>query len=243
MTESDHPMRTYEIAFEVAGPLAMFARPDTGATPTSYPVPTWSAAKGVFESIAFLSDGAAWICPTSVAVCRPVGTPGGRVRFQKYTNNYGGPLRKDSLFAKGSAQGGSSMQLFATVLSDVCYRLHATVVGPPPAGRVNARHFLQDLFQRRLKQGRCFRTPCLGWSELTCSYWGPFRHGVTEIDEALHLEVPSMLLGVWDDPTSGRYAPSFRQDVKVVGGRLSYEFPLAGHPQNARPGAEVADAQ
>jgi CRISPR-associated protein Cas5d len=30
-------MDKYEIAFEVAGPAAMFARPDTGGTPTSYP--------------------------------------------------------------------------------------------------------------------------------------------------------------------------------------------------------------
>lgn len=35
----------YTVEFEVAGPLAMFARPDTGGTPTSYPLPTWSAAK------------------------------------------------------------------------------------------------------------------------------------------------------------------------------------------------------
>ncbi|MGA7992375.1 MAG: CRISPR-associated protein Cas5 [Thermoanaerobaculia bacterium] len=34
---------------EVAGPLAMFTRPDTGGTPTSYPLPTWSAAKGILE--------------------------------------------------------------------------------------------------------------------------------------------------------------------------------------------------
>ena len=39
------------IDLEVAGPAAMFARPDTGATPISYPVPTYSAAKGMFETV------------------------------------------------------------------------------------------------------------------------------------------------------------------------------------------------
>jgi CRISPR-associated protein Cas5d len=218
----------------------MFARPDTGGTPTSYPVPTWSAAKGIFESIAFLASGASF-CPTSVEVCRPVGDSGGRVRFQRYTNNYGGPLRKASLSTKGTAPGGSSMQIFATVLSDVCYRLHATVVERPPAGRTNAPHYLQDLFHRRLKQGRCFRTPCLGWSEFTCSYWGPFRTGVTEVDEALDLEVPSMLLGVWDDPTQGRYAPSFQQNVKIVYGRLDYVPPATWLAPTGWP--EAAHAQ
>src|SRR5438105_557868 len=92
----------YPVAFEVAGPLAMFARPDTGGTPTSYPVPTWSAAKGLFESIAYFADASAWLSPTKVEVCRRVGEPGGRMRFQRYTTNYGGPLRKTSLFGKGT---------------------------------------------------------------------------------------------------------------------------------------------
>jgi CRISPR-associated protein Cas5d len=47
----------YPVSIEVAGPLAMFTRPDTGGTPTSYPVPTLSACKGIFEAIAFLSSG------------------------------------------------------------------------------------------------------------------------------------------------------------------------------------------
>ncbi len=38
-------MNQYEVALEVAGPAAMFARPDTGGTPTSYSAPTWSAVQ------------------------------------------------------------------------------------------------------------------------------------------------------------------------------------------------------
>jgi CRISPR-associated protein Cas5d len=95
---SSEAVSAYTVCFEVAGPLAIFTRPDTGATPTSYPVPTWSAAKGLFESIAFFADGAAWICPTRTEVCRRVGETGGQVRFQRYTTNYGGPERKANLF-------------------------------------------------------------------------------------------------------------------------------------------------
>ena len=217
----------YNVSMEVAGPLAMFTRPDSGGTPTSYPVPTWSAAKGIFESVAFFVDGAAWICPTKVEICRRAGELGGRVSFQRYTTNYGGPLRKGSLFGKGTAPGGSSMQLFATVLSDVCYRLHASVLWCPRAGGTNAGHQLKDLFERRLKRGQCFRTPCLGWSEFTCSYWGSFRDDLTEVDDALSLEIPSMLLGVWDSPLTGDYDPMFRQDVDVRRGVLTYDIPEA----------------
>jgi len=241
-------MNDYEVSLEVSGPMAMWTRPDTGGTPTSYPAPTWSAAKGLFESIAFFADGAAWICPTRVEVCRRVGEPGGRVYFQRYTTNYGGPLRKGALFNKGNVPGGSSMQLFATILSDVCYRLHGIVVGPCWQGSVNPRHYLKDLFDRRLKRGQCFRTPCLGWSEFTCSYWGPLRctqlcdgnespgeneawksyceqwvfpfRNETEVDDKLTLEVPSMLLAIWDNPNAGCYAPRFTQGLRNGRGHI-----------------------
>jgi CRISPR-associated protein Cas5d len=221
----------YVVELEVAGPLAMFARPDTGGTPTSYPVPTWSAAKGMLEAIAYLGDGA-WFCPTQVDVCRRKDTAGGRVHFQRYATNYGGPERKSSLFSKGTVAGGSSMQVFATVLADVCYRLHATVAGPHSGPGRDPRHHLKALFDRRLKQGRCHRTPCLGLSEFTCAYWGPPRTGVTEVDDRLGtpdgpVEIPSMLLGVWNTPQSGRYAPLFRQHVTVQRGVLRYDVPAA----------------
>ena len=50
-------MGNFPISMEAAGPLAIFTRPDTGGTPTSYPAPTWSACKGLFEAIAMLSGG------------------------------------------------------------------------------------------------------------------------------------------------------------------------------------------
>jgi CRISPR-associated protein Cas5d len=216
---------TFSVQMEVAGPLAMFTRPDTGGTPTSYPLPTFSAAKGLFESIAFFSDARAWICPTKAEVCRRMGEAGGRVRFQQYTNNYGGPLRKDKLLVTGALGGGSSMQLHATVLSEVCYRLHGLILGVRTSGPTNPRHHLMDLFARRLKRGQCFRTPCLGWSEFTCSYWGPFREGVTEVDAALNLRIPSMLTAVWDAPEHGEYQPSFGQNIVIQAGVLLYDAP------------------
>jgi CRISPR-associated protein Cas5d len=213
-------MNQYEVALEVAGPAAMFARPDTGGTPTSYPAPTWSAAKGLFESIAFLADGAAWICPAKVEVCRRTDESGGFVHFQRYTTNYSGPLRKADLFSMGA-----NMQFFATILSNVCYRLYGIVVSSEWKKENNPRHHLQDLFNRRLRRGECFRTPCLGWSEFTCSYWGPFRTGITERDNSLSLEIPSMLVNVWNKPIFGRYNPKFHQDRRIEEGVLKYEIP------------------
>lgn len=209
-------MSRYGVSIEVAGPLAMFARPDTGGTPTSYPAPTWSAAKGILEAIAFLSSGEAWLHPTRVEVCRLKGASGGAVAFQRYTTNYGGPLRKDV-----NVKNGTGMQVFATVLADVCYRIHAEVRGTRGPGRLNPRHHLQDLFDRRLKQGRCHKTPALGWSEFTCDYWGAFRPD-WEVDDALTIEIPSMLDSVWSAPHRGEYVSRFAQHVTIAGGVLTY---------------------
>jgi CRISPR-associated protein Cas5d len=207
---------TYRVELEIAGPLAMFARPDTGGTPTSYPVPTWSACKGVFESIAMLKSGDAWICPTTVEVCRPLGAAGGTVQFQKYTTNYGGPLRKGDL-----VRTGNRMQLFATVLAGVCYRLYGEIRGTHQQ-HANPKHYLQEFFERRLEQGRCYRTPSLGWREFTCSYWGKFRSDEYEVDTDLDLMIPSMLVTAWDKERDGQYSPRFKQNVEVAKGVLSF---------------------
>lgn len=82
-------MNQYKAQLEVAGPLAMFSRPDTGGTPTSYPAPTRSAAKAIFESIAMLRSGSAWIRPVHVELCKLVGSVGGEIKYQQYTTNHG----------------------------------------------------------------------------------------------------------------------------------------------------------
>jgi len=209
-------LKTYAVKLECSGPLAMYARPDTAGHPTSYPVPTWSATKGILESIAFLSRGEAWFCPTRVEICRRVGTPGGWVSFQRYAFNYGGPLRK-----RLSVKNGSRMQVFATIVANPCYRIYAEVRGARADGERNPRHHLQHLFERRISQGRCYRTPALGWSEFTCDYWGPFRLE-WETDDALNVEIPSMLTSVWDRPRDGSYTCCFAQDVRIERGVLSY---------------------
>lgn len=135
--------------------------------------------------------------------------------METYVSNYGGPLRKADLLGRDN-----NMQLHATVLVDVCYRLHGEVRGAPRHGS-NPRHALRDIFVRRLERGQCHRTPSLGWKEFTCDYWGPPREG-WEVDDAADFEIPSMLREMWDAPTGGRLRSRFRQDVRVEKGVLSY---------------------
>ena len=56
--------KPYDVHFEVSGPLAIFTRPDSGASFVSYPVPTYSSLRGMFDCVAWLKS--AYIKPTKV---------------------------------------------------------------------------------------------------------------------------------------------------------------------------------
>jgi CRISPR-associated protein Cas5d len=201
-------LKRYPVNFEIAGPAAIFTRPDSGAGFVSYPLPTYSAVRGMFDCVAFWKS--AYIRPERVEVCNPI-------QFQRYATNYGGPLRKGNQIA-----GGSSYQLFATILIDVCYKVRGAVVESSASpGSNNHLHALQELFERRLKQGRFYRTPCLGWSEFTPTYFGPLRE-TTHAREDVEVLVPSMLRRVFDRDSAGQYGPSFDRDVRVEKGVLSF---------------------
>ena len=113
------------------------------------------------------------------------------------------------------------MQVFATAIANPCYRIYAEIRSAHGGNGRNPRHYLQDLFVRRIKQGRVHRTPCLGWSEFACDYWGPFRCE-SEIDDSVNIEIPSMLQNVWDRAHSGAYVSRFAQDIRIEKGALTY---------------------
>lgn len=212
-------MSKYNIELEISGVVAMWARPDTGSTPISYPIPTWSACKGIFESIAFLKSGNAWINPTKVEVCRKKGEEGGLINYQKYTTNYRGALQSNDTGA---------FQFNATLLTDVCYRLYATIEngsGKPLAYGNNPCHQLQAIFERRLNKGQCYKTPCLGWNEFVANYWGEFRHDIYEVDNKLNEDLVSVLNQVFDKAVSGNFNPTYQrsEQAQIKSGVFYYD--------------------
>lgn len=219
-------MDQYEVALEVAGPAAMFARPDTGSTPISYPVPTLPAAKGMFEAV--LRRPHVYIHPTLVEICKPI-------RFERYVTNYRGPLRKGKDIGSRFREG-NSYQFMATILVEVCYRIHGEVRMKEMSTRGNGKTQLrrrhgQDwrpqfkaLFDDRLSRGQTFYTPCLGWKEFVPSYFGPFRdqdeHG-QKIEPLTtgEIHIPAMLISMW---AHKQYKPSFYERW-IIDGVMSYE--------------------
>ena len=189
-------MSSNEIALEIAGPMAMFTRPDSGSTPISYPVPTYSAVKAIFEAVARRRH--IYIHPIRVEICKPI-------RYERYTTNYGGPLRKSY-----QIKNSNNFQLPATVLSDVCYRLYAEVrakqsstrgAGRPQVRRRRGRDWRPDfkrLFEERLAHGQTFYSPCLGWKEFVPTYFGPLQTS-SKPDRSINLKIPYLLLSMWEE--------------------------------------------
>jgi CRISPR-associated protein Cas5d len=212
-------MEEYMVTMEVSGPTAMWTRPDTGDTPVSYPAPTFGAVKGIFECI--LWSQWAEVMPTKVEICSPI-------VYHGYTTNYGGPLRKSEIMKKGS-----SFQLIASVLVNVCYRMYADIrsdqdgyakhgrPGKQTIGTTNGAHAYKDVFERRIKRGQFFSTPFMGWKEFTPDYVGPFRQD-TQVREDINLLIPSMLRNCFPAGKRSEWKPVFDLHVKIEGGVLHY---------------------
>ncbi len=212
-------MGDYTVALEIAGTAAMWTRPDTGDSPVTYPAPTYGAVKGIFESI--LWSQWAEVVPVKVEICKPL-------KYHDYTTNYGGPLRKSRLMAKGA-----NYQLLATILVDVCYRLYAKIEAKPAnygrhgrpgkqtVGTTNGAHAYKARFERRLDRGRCFSTPFLGWKEFTADYWGTPRPESAPCRE-INLVLPSMLRTCFPEGKNSEWRPVYDQKVHIKNGVLNY---------------------
>ncbi len=210
----------YPIKMEISGSTALWTRPDTGDSPISYPVPTYSATKGIFESVLWGPD--VEIIPEKVEICAPI-------RYHTYAFNYGGPLRKPS-----SVLANTQYQMYATVLTDVCYRLYAHVTPnhkkenlPESAKQwdfhtTSPGHAYQAIFNRRLNKGQSFSLPVLGWREFTPSYFGPFR-GDTKVESDIdNIMIESMLRQVFPNGYASEVSYVFDNDVQIRNGVLIF---------------------
>lgn len=197
--------KAYSVSFEIAGPVALFTRPDTGSSPISYPAPTKSSLKSMFESVVMSKE--AYFEPQKIEICTPI-------VFHKYSTNYGGPLRKS---------GTVNFQLFSTVLENVCYKVYGIIKSfKPPTHGENPQHKLQEVFLRRLESGNFFSTPFLGLKEFTPSYFGPLRY-FTFPDKTINMVIPSMLAVMYDRPTDGKAKPCFIQNVEIRQGVIYFD--------------------
>lgn len=208
----------YPICMEIAGNTAIWTRPDTGDSPVSYPAPTYSAVKALFESV--LWGPAVEIVPKKVEICSPI-------RYHSYATNYGGPLRSPNNIKKGD-----NYRLFATVLIDVCYRLYAIARPLKQKNNISEKslnwdrkttspgHAYQEIFTRRLTRGQSYANLCLGWKEFTPSYFGPFRKETKVLEDLPDIYIPSMLRQSFSDGYKSQFHALYDTDILIHHGVL-----------------------
>lgn len=211
---------SYPVEMEIAGSTAMFTRPDTGDCPVSYPAPTFSAVKAMFESVLWGPD--IEIVPTRAELCSPI-------QYHSYCTNYGGPLRSSV-----SLKAGNNYQLYATVLIDVCYKLYAEAVPnrkknnlPQSAVQWDRKttspgHAYQCIFKRRLQRGQCYSIPTLGWREFTPSYFGELRQKISVFSDMPDVTITSMLRQVFSKGYNSSVSYVYDNDLTIKNGVLEY---------------------
>ena len=157
--------------------------------------------------------------PTFVEICKPL-------RFERYVTNYGGPLRKQNQINKNN-----NYQLIATILVDVCYRIHGEIRMKQTSTRGKGlsklrrrrgqdwRPRFKTLFEERMTRSQTFYTPCLGWKEFVPCYFGPFRKSTRRDTSVDGIVIPSFLRSMWKNR---KLKPEFVQDWRIVKGMMSY---------------------
>ena len=216
---------------EVWGDFACFARPEMKVERHSYPCPTPSAARGVYEAIYFKPQFYWQVTriemlssPSLIALRRnEVKDKLNTTAVQKWMT---GKAPAEPLWADADKsllgndmKGRTQRQTIA--LRRPRFRLSAAIV-PRPGQELQRRAF-DEQFVRRASQGKCFQQPCLGCREFVAFFryvespeGEPAPCGFTQ-------DLGLMLYDVFDlRPANDRYArPSislFR--ARVVGGVL-----------------------
>lgn len=151
---------------EVWGDFACFTRPELKVERWSYPCPTPSAARGVFDAIYCKPTEFRWQVTRIELLKTPqyIALRRNEVADVVSTSNVAkwmkGTREPTPLFAD---EGSNRQQRQTMALRDVRYRLHGRIV---PWPGFEARQAAFDAqFRRRAGQGKCFQQPYLGCRE------------------------------------------------------------------------------
>lgn len=224
---------------EAWGEFACFSRPELKVERWSYPCPTPSAARGVFDAIYAKPEEFCWQI-TRIEVLRPIAYIALRRNEVKDVVNVTAAMNwmagKDEpvpIWADGDKallgsdeKGRTQRQTMA--LRDVRYRLHARI--RPWPGHESKQTALDSQFQRRASQGKCFMQPYFGCREFPAYFQLPADDPLSP-PEPIHMDIGLMLYDVFDlsRPGCGQDSPSISLfQARLVNGVLdvpAYEDP------------------
>lgn len=158
---------SYGIRLHVWGEFALFTRPEMKVERVSYDVITPSAARGIVEAI-YWKPQIRWVID-KIHVLKPI-------RFTSLRRNEVGAKIPASAVSKAMKDGRGSLGLYvederqqraSMMLRDVAYGIEAHFV--ILSGEENEGKHL-DCFNRRAREGQCFKRPCLGTRECAAAF-------------------------------------------------------------------------
>lgn len=163
---------------DVRGDLACFSQPALSVERYSYPCPTPSAARNLFDAIYLKPEQFRWQV-RRIEMLKPVAYVALRRNEVKETVNVaavekwmgGEPVSPiladaDKLTTGSDERGRTQRQTMA--LRDVRYRLHAEIL-PWPSHERNLESLKQQ-FERRARHGKCFHQPYFGCREFVAYF-------------------------------------------------------------------------
>ncbi len=163
---------------EVWGDFACFSRPEMAVERYSYPCPTPSAARGVFEAVYFkpafywqVTQVDVLAYPNYIALRR--NEVKDKISESSIKKWMAGKEEPSPLFADadksltGTDQKGRTQRQTMAIRSPH-YRLHARIV--PRKGFESEQAAYVSQFVRRASQGKCFQQPYLGCKEFVCFF-------------------------------------------------------------------------
>lgn len=170
-----------QIAVDVWGDFACFARPECKVERLTYPVPTPSAVRGILSAIYSKPKEFYWQI-NRIEVLNPI-------RYVSFKRN-----EVKSKFSKTPILVEEDRTQRQTVaLQDVYYRIYATIVKQPDFSGSQEALYQQAL--RRIQSGKCFYQPSFGLREFV-AYFEEAAGPATPI--ALDLDLGYMLYDVFD---------------------------------------------
>jgi CRISPR-associated protein Cas5d len=175
----------YGFKIIVEGDYACFTRPEMKVERVSYDVPTPSALEGLLKSVYW--KPAIRYCIDKIVVFKPIRFM--NVRRNEVKSKAGCSFGKDnSIFADENRSQRATMML-KNVKYGVEFHFEMTGIKSEHDDESEKKHY--NIIKRRLENGQCFRTPCLGCSEF------PVK-SISLVDELPMTEVDSELIAQGD---------------------------------------------
>ncbi len=158
---------------EVWGDFACFARPEMKVERFSYPCPTPSAARGIFEAIYFKPEFRWQV--TRIEILNPPSLIALRRNEVKEKLNpqavqkwMSGKAEVEPLWADATEEAKGRTQRQTMALRNPRFRLTAEIV--PRPDKASQQRAYDEQFVRRASQGKCFHQPSFGCREFVAFF-------------------------------------------------------------------------